>query len=154
MNKQAVINILNKAVSLEYAGGIMYLQHSVLVQGVDREVHSKFFKEMSDCCFDHARKIGSFIVALEGVPTVEPETIRQSTDLNEMLRLGLEVEETALQTYKDAISIAADEVPLRVMLEHMAHDEYLHMVEVEKMLSKKALQIPLSAKEVKFKRVG
>jgi len=154
MDKQAVIDLLNKAVSLEYASAIMYLQHSLLVQGVHREVHSNFFKTMSDSSFHHAGEIGTYIVALGGVPTVEPATIRQSTDLNEMLRLGLEVEQTAFQTYKEGVSLASDDIPLRVMLEQMAQDEYLHMTEIEKMLGMKALQIPASAREIKLKQAG
>ncbi|MGB3941953.1 MAG: hypothetical protein WBK96_10730 [Candidatus Manganitrophaceae bacterium] len=51
MNRQAVIDILNKAVGLEYAPAVMYQQHRLLVQGIDREIHSKFFKSMSDSSF-------------------------------------------------------------------------------------------------------
>lgn len=154
MNRQAVVDLLNRAVSLEYASAIMYQQHSLLVQGVNREVHSSLFRKMSESSFQHAREIGQYIVALGAVPTVEPATIRQSTDLNEMLRLGLEVETTALETYKQGVSLAADDIPLRVMLEHLAQDEYLHMTEIEKMLDMKALQIPASVREVKSKQAG
>jgi len=154
VDKQAVIDLLNKAVSLEYASAIMYLQHSLLVQGVYREVHSNFFRKMSESSFQHAREIGEHIVALGAIPTVEPGTIRQTTDLNEMLRLGLEVERTALEIYKEGASVASDHIPLRVMLEQMAQDEYLHMTEIEKMLAMKALQIPASAKEIKLKQAG
>lgn len=154
MNRQAVIDLLNRAVSLEYASAIMYQQHSLLVQGVYREVHSSFFRKMSESSFQHAREIGEYVVALGAIPTVEPGTIRQTTDLNEMLRLGLEVEQTALETYKEGVLLAADEIPLRVMLEQMAQDEYLHMTEIEKMLSMKTLQIPASAKGVRSKQAG
>lgn len=154
MNRQAAVDLLNKAVSLEYASAIMHQQHSLLVQGVNREVHSGLFRKMSESSFQHAREIGEYIVALGAVPTVEPATIRQSADLNEMLRLGLETEQTAFQTYKAGVSLASDDIPLRVMLEHLAQDEYLHMTEIEKMLGMKTLQIPASAKEVKLKQAG
>ncbi|NKE73530.1 ferritin-like domain-containing protein [Candidatus Manganitrophus noduliformans] len=154
MNRQAVIDLLNRAVSLEYASAIMYQQHSLLVQGVHREVHSSLFRKMSESSFRHAREIGEYIVALGAVPTVEPATIRQSADLNEMLRLGLEVETTALETYKEGVSLVSDDIPLRVMLEHLAQDEYLHLTEIEKMLGMKALQIPASAREVRSKQAG
>lgn len=152
MDRQAVIDLLNKAVSLEYGSAIMYQQHSLLVQGVNRELHSSFFRKMSESSFQHARQLGEYIIALGDLPTVEPATIRQSTDLNEMLRLGLEIETTALETYTEGVLLAADEIPLRVMMEQMAQDEYLHRVEIEKMLGMKALQIPASAREVKLKQ--
>lgn len=150
MDRQPIIDALNKAVSLEYAAAIQYLQHSVLVQGVYREVHSNFFKNMSQGSFSQAREVGSYIVGLGGVPTVEPAPIRQSTDLNEMLQQDLELEQAALQAYKDALSIASDDVPIRVMLELMVQDEYLHVIELEKMLSKKAIQV--STKEIKLRQ--
>lgn len=150
MDRQSVIDALNKAVSLEYAAAIQYLQHSLLIQGVHREVHSNFFKEMGQSSFNHAREIGSYIVGLGGIPTVEPASIKQSTELNEMLQQDLELEQTALETYKEALSTASDDVPLRVMLEQIIHDEYQHVIGLEKMLGKKALKI--SAKEIKLKQ--
>jgi bacterioferritin len=152
MEKKTAIDVLNKAVSLEYAATIQYLQHSMLIQGVNREVYSNLFKGMSEDSLNHAQKIGSYIVTLGGIPTVEPAPIRQSTDLNEMLQQDLELEQTALQCYKDALSICSDDVPLRVMLEMMIHEEYQHVMELEKALGKKALRV--SSKEIKLKKMG
>jgi bacterioferritin len=152
MEKQTVITALNKAVSFEYAATIQYLQHSMLVQGVNREIYSNLFKGMSEESLSHAHKIGSYLVGLGGIPTVEPASIQQSTDLNEMLQQDLELEKTTLQCYKDALSIVSDDVALRVMLETMIHDEYLHVLELEKTLGKKTLRV--SSKEIKFKKMG
>lgn len=152
MTNQAMIDALNKAVSLEYAAAIQYLQHSVLIQGTDREVYSNFFKEMGEGAYRHARELGSYIVGMNGVPTVEPGAVRQSTDLNEMLQQDLELEQISLRAYQSALAVVSDDVPTRVMLEEIIHEEYLHVVRLEKMLGKKTLQI--ASKEVKRKQTG
>lgn len=152
METQAVIDALNKAVSLEYAAAIQYSQHSLLIQGVNRDLYSNFFKEMGESSFQHARELGSYIVGLNGVPTVEPGPVRQSTELNEMFQQDLELEQTSLQAYKDALETASDHVPIRVMLEEMIREEYLHVVNLEKILGKKNLRI--ASKDVRMKQAG
>ncbi len=152
MDVQAMTNLLNSAISLEYGGAIQYAQNSSLLQGIYREVHAGFFKDMSDDCFGHARKIGEFVVGLGGIPTVEPAAIRQTTDLTEMLNLALDIETKALDTYSRGVEMAEDNVPFRVMLEDMSLEEYQHKLELQKILSKLSLQIPDAIKEVHLKQ--
>src|SRR5687768_17712608 len=57
---------------------------------------------------DHAGMLGDKIVALGGVPTVEPGEIRQSTELPEMLRQGLELERAAMDAYMAAWRACTD----------------------------------------------
>ncbi|MFQ5598381.1 MAG: ferritin-like domain-containing protein [Nitrospiria bacterium] len=152
MNTQAMTELLNGAISLEYGGAIQYSQNSVLLQGIYREVHSDFFKQMSACCFEHARKIGEYVVGLGGIPTVEPAPIKQSTDLTEMLNLGLEIEEQAMTTYSRGVAMAEDNIPFRVMLENMAHEEYRHKLELQKILSQLNLQVSSSDRGTPLKQ--
>jgi bacterioferritin len=86
------------------------------------------------------------ISGLGGVPTVEPASIRQATELTEMLQQDLALERDALQAYLDAIDAAADHVPLRQMLEHMADEEQRSVWHLEKILQQK--DFTLAAKEV------
>lgn len=152
MNEQAMIDLLNGAISLEYGGAIQYAQNSVLLQGTYREVHADFFKEMSDDCFNHARNLGEYVVGLGAIPTVEPAPIKQTTDLTEMLNFSLEIETKALETYSRGVDMAEENVPFRVMLEDMAHEEYKHKLTLQKILSQLALQVPDAVKEVRFKQ--
>ena len=149
-----MIHHLNRAISLEYGGAIQYSQNSVLLQGTYRNVHADFFGEMSEDCFRHARKIGEYVVALGGIPTVEPAPIKQTTDLGEMLNLALEIETEALETYSKGVEMAEDNVPYRVMLEDMSLEEFNHKVELQKILNKLSLQIPASEKEVRLKQAS
>jgi len=152
MNNETMIQHLNSAIRLEYGGAIQYSQNSLLLQGTYREVHAAFFEKMSDDSFAHARKIGGYVVALGGIPTVEPAPIRQTTDLKEMLSLALEIETEALALYSKGVDMAADNVPFRVMLEDMSLEEFGHQVELQKILNKLALQIPASEREVRLKQ--
>jgi len=150
MDVQRVIGELNKLLSMEYAGAIQYLQHSFLVHGLYRESYKGFFRSRSEGSMEHAKTIGEKIVALGGVPTVEPATIRQSEDLEEMLRQNLEFETKSLGLCKELLKLVQDDVPLRVMVENFCLEEQEHVEELEKMLSKKGVSV--GVKEIKPKK--
>src|SRR5437763_13411915 len=97
MANAELIESLNRALGLELAGVIQYMQHSFLVGGPERQVFRGFFRDLSGEARDHAGLLGDKIVALGGVPTVEPGEIRQSTELAEMLRQDLELERAAME---------------------------------------------------------
>lgn len=46
-NHKNIIEALNRALSLEWAGNIQYLQHSFLVHGLWREPYKSFFTSRS-----------------------------------------------------------------------------------------------------------
>ena len=81
MANSELIDNLNRALSLELAGVIQYHQHSFLVTGAEREVFRDFFRKQSKEAHEHTIMVGDKIVALGGVPTVEPAMIRQATSL-------------------------------------------------------------------------
>jgi bacterioferritin (cytochrome b1) len=151
METKQVLQILNQALQIEYAAAIQYLQHSNLVQGIDRKVYADFFRDQSQRSMDQARQVGEHIVNLGGVPTVEPYAIKQSTDLKEMLQLDLEVERTALQTYQEGINAVPDHPPLKFFFEEQAYQEYQDIAELEKMLEQK--RVSLTEKEVHLRKV-
>src|SRR5215510_11787450 len=100
MDTARVVEALNKAVALEHAASLQYNQHALLVRGLWRKVFADFFSSESHSALDHARKFGHKIVAFGGVPTVEVgATVRQSLDVEEMLRQDLALERQAMQAY-------------------------------------------------------
>lgn len=138
MAREELVENLNKALSLELAGVIQYSQHSFLVTGTDREVFKDFFRDQAEEAQDHAEMLGDKIVALGGVPTVEPAMIRQSVDLKEMLKQDLELEREAIAAYMAAWS-ACDEndLPQKFWLEGQIADEQMHIEELEKLTSER-----------------
>jgi bacterioferritin len=132
MNSPRVIEALNKAVALENTAVLQYKQHALLVRGLWRRVFSEFFSGESRNALEHAHKFGQKIVALGGVPTVEiGATVRQSLQVEEMLRQDLDLERQAMQAYLAAHSLCEDDVALRNMLEDQIEQEQRDIEELE-----------------------
>lgn len=142
MATNELIEQLNKALSLELSGVIQYLQHSFLVTGPEREVFRSFFRDMSEEAQEHAAFLGDKVVALGGVPTVEPGDIRQATDLLEMLRQDLELERAAMSAYMSAWRACGEEdMPTKFQLEERMADEQKHIEELEKLSNERKANI-------------
>lgn len=142
MARAELVENLNKALSLELAGVIQYSQHSYLVTGLEREVYKGFFRDMAEEAQKHAEVLGDKIVALGGIPTVEPSMIRQSTDLKEMLKQGLELEREAMTAYMAAWASCDDsDLPQKFWLEGQIADEQMHIEELEKLTSERISRV-------------
>jgi bacterioferritin len=140
-NHKDAIETLNRALALEWAGNIQYLQHSFLVHGLWRELYKPFFRSRASECQDHARLLGEKIAALGGLPTVEPAPIKQSRDVEEMLRQDIELERASVDAYHDVLKAAKDDVALRHMVESLIETETRSVEEIEKMLSLKMVRM-------------
>lgn len=153
MASPELIENLNRVLGLELAAVIQYMQHSFLVTGTEREVYRSYFRKQSGESHDHAETLGDKIVALGGVPTVEPGMIRQSTDLNEMLKQDLALEREALAAYMVAWESCKDEErPTRFQLEERIYQEQLHVDELEKLTSERKANI--TNEKITLRQVG
>ena len=138
MARAELVENLNNALSLELAGVIQYSQHSYLITGEWREVYKKFFRDQAGEAQEHAESLGDKIVALGGIPTVEPAMIRQSTELLEMLKQDLELERDALAAYMAAwASCDNSDLPQKFWLEERISEEQQHVEELEKLASER-----------------
>lgn len=153
MARAELVESLNRALSLELAAVIQYTQHSFLVNGPEREVFCKYFRKQGEESHDHAITLGDKIVALGGVPTVEPSMIRQSTSLAEMLKQDLELEREALAAYMAAWDACADDDrPVRFQLEERIYQEQLHVDELEKLTSERKANV--TKEKITLRQVG
>ncbi|MGD9588094.1 MAG: bacterioferritin [Pyrinomonadaceae bacterium] len=142
MGRAELVENLNKALSLELAAVIQYSQHSYLVTGHDREIFKDWFRDQAEEAQDHAESLGDKIVALGGVPTVEPAMIRQSVDVSEMLKQDLELEREALAVYMAAWAACDDnDLPQKFWLEDRVSDEQMHVEELEKLTSERTATV-------------
>ena len=138
MAREELLENLNNALSLELAGVIQYSQHSYLITGIYREIYKEFFRDNAEEAQNHAETLGDKIVALGGIPTVEPAMIRQSVDLMEMLKQDLELERDAMAAYMAAWSSCSEEdMPQKFWLEERIAEEQLHIEELEKLTSER-----------------
>lgn len=142
MARAELIENLNRALSMELAAVIQYSQHSYLVTGHEREVFKDWFRDQAKEAQDHAETLGDKIVALGGVPTVEPGTIRQSIDISEMLKQDLELEREALSVYLAAWAACDDnDLPQKFWLEGRISDEQMHVEDLEKLTSERTARV-------------
>lgn len=142
MARAELIENLNRALSLELAGVIQYSQHSYLVTGTDREVFKDWFRDQAEEAQDHADALGDKVVALGGVPAVEPAMIRQSINLKEMLKQSLELEREAMTVYMAAWASCDDsDLPQKFWLEGQISDEQMHIEELEKLTSERTAKV-------------
>jgi bacterioferritin len=142
MARAELVENLNKALSLELAGVIQYSQHSYLVTGTDREIFKGYFRDQAEEAQDHAETLGDKIVALGGIPTVEPAMIRQSVDVQEMLKQDLELEREAIAAYMAAWASCDDnDLPQKFWLEGQIADEQMHIEELEKLTSERTAKV-------------
>jgi bacterioferritin len=130
-----LIKILNEAIALEYTASVQYNQHSMLITGRDRRLFEDFFQDSAKESLKHAKMWGDRIVYLGGTPKAEIGPIRQSTDLNEMLQMDLEIEEKAVEIYTRAHKVCTHE-PTRYMLENHILDEDKDVEEIRKFLGR------------------
>ncbi len=142
MGRSELLENLNHALSLELSGVIQYSQHSYLVTGFEREVYRGFFRDQAQEANDHAQSLGDKIVALGGIPTVEPAMIRQSTDLQQMLQQDLELERDAMGAYMKAWgSCSEEDIAQKFWLEERISEEQVHIEELEKLTSERTSKV-------------
>ncbi len=149
-----IVELLNQVLSLEYSAVIQYNQHRFLLTGKDRTVFAEFFSDSSEEAHKHVTNLGDKIVALGGVPTVEPGVIRQATSLADMLKQDLELEREALAAYLKAWEGAADNRPLKFWLEAIISDEQLHVDQLEKLTSEREIRSDRVNREIRFRGVS
>ncbi len=141
MDRKAVIKALNDALALEYAAVVQYAQCSYCVKGFRRLAVAGWFFEQATESLTHARLVGDKIIALGGVPTTRPGPVQEAPDLLSMVKLSLEMERRSVQSYQAALTLAADDTALRVLLESRIEAEQADVEELEKMLSDPAQEL-------------
>lgn len=149
MDTTRLIAQLNEILSWEWAGLVQYQQHAFILQGHWREVYAPRFQESADESLGHLRQIGSKIVSLGGVPTVERAEVKQAKDLDELLQYGLEMERKHVELYKQALALCDGDSSLQVLLEDILLAEQEGADDLEKILSTQNLAIADKSQEAR-----
>jgi len=136
MDKQTLIDNLNKDLAGELGAIIQYITYAAKATGPYRPQLAQFFlTEVADEQL-HAQFLANKIVALGGEPTTQPQPVPPAAGNRQMLEAILTAE---IQAGKDYVQRAkqADEFGdkgLAVQLEDMVRDEMGHSEESERML--------------------
>ena len=136
MDKVKLIEKLNEAIGLELGALLQYNQYAQVITGEARMIWREFFEEACDESLSHAKLFGSRVVALGGVPCVEPAAVKQTTDVKEMLENSLALERAAVEVYTEALSYCDSSPAYRNLLEDQIQTETEDVEELEKLLDK------------------
>ncbi len=137
MDRQELIEALNRDLAAEYAAVIQYTQYSARVRGPWRtELRGFFQAEIADEQM-HAQYLADRIAAMGGIPTTLPSPVPDAPDAESMLRAIHAAEQQAVRNYSERAQQADQlgEVALKVQLENMVADEQNHMQEVAQILA-------------------
>lgn len=140
---QEIIDGLNELLSAEYTSMIQLLQHSFLLQGIERAAFQEMLRDHAKDTTKHAPELGDKIVALGGVPTVRIGEVRQSTDWREMLTQDLEQHREVVEKTTALVALCEERryVAERVLLENMCYEETEFIEDLERALSLKTFSI-------------
>jgi len=136
MDKQTLIDNLNKDLANELSAIIQYITYAAKATGPYRPQLSAFFlQEVADEQL-HAQFLANKIVALGGEPTTVPTPVPAAANDRQMLQAVLAAEREAVEGYTQRAKEAEEygDKGLMVQLEDMVRDESGHSEETERIL--------------------
>lgn len=136
MNKQTLVDALNRDLAAEFQAIVMYTTYSSMVKGPYRPQLVQFMQAEIPDELGHAQFLADKIVSLGGVPTTSPLPVPPAETTHEMLERILEAESKAIAGYTQRAEDArsAGEAGLAVQLDTMIQDETGHYEETKKIL--------------------
>src|ERR1700732_3027459 len=139
IEKKRVIDLLNRILESELAGGIRYTHYSFLVYGYTRIPIVSWLRDQATESLTHAQLAGEMITQLGAYPSLGIGRLLDSHqhDIGKILVESMEHEAAALSLYKELLSaVEGQSVMLEEYARQMIYAEELHAGEVDKMLRK------------------
>jgi bacterioferritin len=139
INKQEVVDQLNRILECELAGVVRYTHYSMMIFGFSRIPIVKWFQDEATESLAHAQKAGELVTRLGGHPSlaIGPLLETHQHDIGEILRETLEAEHTALGHYTRLLELVAGKnVALEEYTRSLIEQEEAHIDEIDKMLRK------------------
>ena len=129
MVSQELREMLNKGIARELQVSIQYMWQHVMAKGIEGAVVENTFRQIAITEMKHAEILAERLVFLDGVPTLNPDTVHIGHTLDAMLKENVQAEEEAIDLYKQAIQLASKEgdYTTRRMLEEILSNEEEHL---------------------------
>ena len=137
MNKENVLDSLNKILELELAGVVKYTHYAFMVQGPYRLSVVEWLREQAQESLTHAESVGEHITSLGEHPTLKIsdllETHKHSTE--DILNECLEHEKEAIKSYYELLkNVDGGSIMLEEFARTQIAAEEMHEAELKKML--------------------
>ncbi len=139
LNRDRVVELLNRILEAELAGVVRYTHYSFLVYGYNRIPIVSWLREQASESLLHAQQAGEMITHLGAYPslTIGPLLDNHQHDIGAIMRESLETEGRALALYKELLTVVEGySVRLEEYARQMVYAEEQHAGEVDKMLRK------------------
>ena len=139
IDKQRVVDLLNRILEQELAGVIRYTHYSFLIFGYSRIPVVEWFRSQATESLMHAQQAGEMITHLGAYPSLEigPLLDRHELSIAAILQDSLETESKALALYKELMeAVEGRSVMLEEYARQMIYAEEVHAGEVDKMMRK------------------
>ncbi|WP_305908828.1 ferritin-like domain-containing protein [Methylomarinum sp. Ch1-1] len=139
IDKDAVIEVLNKILETELAGVVRYTHYSLMVFGYSRIPIVSWMRGQATESLNHATEAGEMITHLGGHPSlgIGPLLETHRHDIGAILEESLEHELLAVAEYRNLLELTMDrDVMLEEYARRMLALEETHLGEVRKMLQK------------------
>jgi len=109
MVSKELLDLMNKAISMELQVSIQYMWQHVMWKGLKGFVVKDELEKIAVSEMKHAESIAERLVYLGGVPTTKPAPIMVGGSLREMIEQDAKNEEDAIKLYKQIESKAREE---------------------------------------------
>ncbi len=139
LEKEKVVELLNRILENELAGVVRYTHYSFLVFGHSRIPIVSWLRTQANEALMHAHQAGEMVTHLGAYPSlaIGPLLDSHKHDISAVLRESLENEAKALALYKELLSVVEGRsVMLEEYARQMIYAEEMHAGDVDKMLRK------------------
>lgn len=139
LNKDQVVDLLNRILEQELAGVVRYTHYSFLVFGHSRIPIVSWLRGQADEALLHAQQAGEMITLLGAYPSlgIGPLLDSHQHDIGAIMRESLENEAKALDLYRQLYdAVEGKSVALEEYARQMIYAEEVHAGEVDKMMRK------------------
>lgn len=134
MADKKLIDLMNKALSMEYQAIIQYKTHAELICGQDFEPIAERLNEIAGDEEKHAATLRTRITKLGGIPITIPAKVTVSDQIPAVLKINLGAEREATAIYRKILPLCRGNEILEHAIRHILMEEEEHTEELSELI--------------------
>ncbi len=135
MDKKKIIELMNKAIELEYQAFVQYFYQSLALKGFSTMAMAQFLAAEADIELGHAKMLAQKVFFLGGIPSSKITDVKIGDTPQEMIEYNIDREKKAIEIYKELKELAKNEdEALYRMIDDILIDELKDLDEFSNML--------------------
>lgn len=135
MDNEKIVELMNRAIELEYQAFMQYFYQSLTLKGYSTMAMAQFLAAEADIELNHAKTLAEKVVALGGTPTSKIAEVKIGETPEEMIKFDLEREDSAIKLYRELKELTKEDDALHRLIDDILidelkdRDEFLNMLE-------------------------